>query len=79
MKSIVFTVLFFTILILNIHSQNTANKQVSKFTIEAPKPDTSKLIWVYLPKSYQNSEKAYSMFYIHDSENLFDVKTSNVR
>lgn len=77
-KSLVFTVLFFTILTLNIHSQITASKQVSKFTIEAPQLDTNKIIWIFLPKSYQNTEKAYPVFYMHNSQNLFDDKTSFV-
>ena len=61
-----------------IHAQSTASKQVSTFTIEAPQLETQKKIWVYLPKDYQNSNKSYSVIYMHDAQNLFDEKTSFV-
>jgi predicted alpha/beta superfamily hydrolase len=56
--------------------QSTASKQVSTFTIEAPQLQTSKKIWVYLPKKYSVSKKKYSVIYMHDAQNLFDTKTS---
>ena len=62
----------------NIEAQSTASKQVTTFTIEAPQLDTLKTIWVYLPKNYENSEKAYPVIYMHDAQNLFDDKTSYV-
>lgn len=63
------------ILTSNINSHNTVYQHVSRFTIEAPHLYTNKIIWVYLPKSYQNSEKAYSVFYMHNVPNIFDDKT----
>ena len=63
---------------IGVHTQNTASKQVSTFTIEAPQLETQKKIWVYLPKDYQNSKKPYPVIYMHDGQNLFDDKTSYV-
>ncbi|WP_407556258.1 alpha/beta hydrolase [Winogradskyella sp. 4-2091] len=57
-------------------AQTTASKQVSKFTIAAPQLDTLKTIWVYLPSDYQNSEKEFSVIYMHDAQNLFDTETA---
>ncbi|WP_414000343.1 alpha/beta hydrolase [Flavobacterium sp. W1B] len=68
-------VLFFT-LTNTIAQESTASKQVSTFSIEAPQLKTSKKIWVYLPKNYENSKKKYSVMYMHDAQNLFDSKTS---
>lgn len=66
------------ILGISVQGQSTASKQVSTFTIEAPQLETQKIIWVYLPKNYQNSKKAYPVIYMHDAQNLFDDKTSYV-
>ncbi|AOC93633.1 Endo-1,4-beta-xylanase/feruloyl esterase precursor [Flavobacterium anhuiense] len=58
-------------------AQSTASKNVSTFTIEAPQLNTSKKIWIYLPKNYsKNIQKKYSVIYMHDAQNLFDAKTS---
>ncbi len=78
MKSLVFFALFLVSFPLHFFSQTTASKQVIKFNIVAKQLDTVKTIWVYLPKSYQNSQKAYPVFYMHDAQNLFDDKTSYV-
>ena len=56
--------------------QSTASKQVSTFIIEAPQLKTTKKIWVYLPKSYNASNKKYPVIYMHDAQNLFDASTS---
>ncbi|MFD1603052.1 alpha/beta hydrolase [Flavobacterium artemisiae] len=57
--------------------ENTASKNVSTFTIEAPQLKTSKKIWIYLPENYAaNIKKRYSVIYMHDAQNLFDAKTS---
>lgn len=69
--------LVFTVFILNKSTaQSTASEQVTKFIIAAPQLNTSKNIWVYLPKSYQNSEKNYPVIYMHDAQNIFDASTS---
>lgn len=67
--------LFFA-LTYTIAQESTASKQVSTFIIEAPQLHTTKKIWVYLPKNYENSNKKYSVVYMHDAQNLFDAKTS---
>ena len=61
-----------------INAQSTASTQVTKFTIASVELDTSKTIWVYLPKDYENSTKSYSVIYMHDAQNLFDAETSYV-
>ena len=68
--------LFLSFISINIFSQTTASQQVTIFTIEAPQLNTEKKIWVYLPKNYKNSEKAYSVIYMHDAQNLFDMHSS---
>lgn len=58
--------------------QNATSKQVSTFSIEAPQLNTTKKIWIYLPKNYETSQKKYPVMYMHDGQNLFDAKTSFV-
>jgi alpha-glucosidase len=64
--------------LIKINAQSTASKQVTTFIIEVPQLDTSKQIWVYLPKNYENSKKHYPVVYMHDAQNLFDDTTSYV-
>ena len=71
-----FLLIFCLLFWFKIKAQSTASKQVTAFTIEAPQLDTLKTIWVYLPKNYKNSKKAYPVIYMHDAQNLFDDKTS---
>ncbi len=59
-----------------LEQQSTASTQVTTFTIEAPQLQTTKKIWLYLPKDYNSSTKKYPVIYIHDAQNLFDAKTS---
>jgi predicted alpha/beta superfamily hydrolase len=40
--------------------------------------DNRRSITVYLPPSYESSDKRYPVLYMHDGQNLFDVKTSYV-
>lgn len=56
--------------------ESTASKQVSTFTIDAPQLNTTKKIWIYLPKGYDSCNKKYPVIYMHDAQNLFDKKTS---
>lgn len=58
--------------------QSAASKQVATFTIEAPQLNTTKKIWLYLPKNYDATKKKYPVIYMHDAQNLFDAKTSYV-
>ena len=72
-----FLSLLFIFVFWTINAQkSTASKQVSTFTIDAPQLKTSKKIWVYLPKNYKVSKKKYPVIYMHDGQNLFDVKTA---
>lgn len=73
----VFVILFF-IFTIRLSSQSTASQQVVMFEIDAPQLETQKKIWVYLPKNYEKSQKAYSVIYMHDAQNLFDATTSYV-
>jgi alpha-glucosidase len=76
-KLIAFTIVFFAT--ANAFAQgNTASKQVSTFTIEAPQLHTTKKIWIYLPMNYNSTNKKYRVIYMHDAQNLFDAKTSFV-
>ncbi len=74
LKLILIIILFATAKITA--QESTASKQVSTFTIEAPQLQTSKKIWIYLPKNYLTSKKKYSVIYMQDAQNLFDTKTS---
>lgn len=57
-------------------AQSTASKNVSTFTLEVPQLHCSKKIWLYLPENYSKSTKKYPVIYMHDGQNLMDVKTS---
>lgn len=59
-----------------IHCQNVVSKQILSFSLNVPQLDTEKKIWVYLPISYNTSEKSYPVIYMHDGQNLFDAKLS---
>ena len=72
--------LLFGIVFLNSNAQqSTASAQVSSFTIDAPQLETTKKIWLYLPKDYtKNTKNKYPVIYMHDGQNLFDATTSYV-
>ncbi len=74
----IFFLAFLYIFTFKIFAQSTASQQVDTFLIESQQLQTQKKIWVYLPKYYQNSQKAYSVIYMHDAQNLFDAATSYV-
>ena len=82
--SLLFGIIFYTVqaqkpsLNGEVVKTSTASKNVSSFTIAAPQLNTSKKIWVYLPKNYSTSTKKYPVIYMHDGQNLFDAKTSYV-
>lgn len=73
-----FFIIFICINTFKISAQSTASQQVVTFEIEAPQLEAQKKIWIYLPKSYKKSKKAYSVIYMHDAQNLFDAATSYV-
>lgn len=61
---------------MNVYAQQTASKNVSTFTTEAPQLDTIRKIWIYLPESYSTSTSKYPVLYLQDAQNLFDKSTS---
>lgn len=68
--------ILFGLLPIQISAQNTVSENVTKIKIEAAQLDTVKTIWVYLPKTYKTIEKSFPVIYMHDAQNLFDIKTS---
>lgn len=56
--------------------ESTTSANVSRFKIFSHELNTQKEIWLYLPKNYSSSDKKYPVIYMHDAQNLFDVKTS---
>lgn len=41
-----------------------------------PQLNRNRRIWLYLPPDYATSTKRYPVLYMHDGQNLFDVRTS---
>lgn len=76
LKSALFLLTF--LFLCSANAQHTASAQVSSFTLDAPQLQTTKKIWLYLPKGYATSSKKYPVIYMHDAQNLFDAKTSYV-
>ncbi len=77
MKSI-FLLLFVACTKLVSAQESTASAQVSTFTIACPQLNTTKKIWLYLPKEYNTTHKKYPVIYMPDAQNLFDATTSYV-
>ena len=75
-KRLLLLPLLFFVITNTVAQANTVSEQVSTFIIASPQLQTTKKIWVYLPKDYINSTKRYSVLYMHDAQNLFDSKTS---
>jgi predicted alpha/beta superfamily hydrolase len=73
-KNKVFFFLYIAFQFSKLYSQSST--QVSYFTIEATQLNTTKKIWVYLPKNYAASKKKYPVIYMQDGQNLFDSKTA---
>lgn len=58
---------------------STATNNVSVLKKEFVIKDLNKIshkIWLYLPPNYSRSSKKYPVIYMHDAQNVFDVKTS---
>ncbi len=70
--------LLISLISISSFAQSSASENVSSFEIRAEKLDTIKNIWIYLPKSYDSSDKKYPVIYMHDAQNLFDKETSYV-
>ena len=54
----------------------TDNVQVLPYPFVMTELDRQRTIRLYLPPSYQNSEKNYPVIYMHDGQNLFDNMTA---
>lgn len=54
----------------------TDNVQVLPYQFVMPGLDKQRSIRLYLPPSYQTSEKRYPVIYMHDGQNLFDDMTA---
>lgn len=52
--------------------QLRAQQRYSTFELEAPSLNTTKTIFVYLPKNYTTSQEHFPVLYMHDAQNLFD-------
>lgn len=74
MKNCVLFIMTFFLGLTQLYSQN----RYATFEIKAPQLDTIKKIYVYLPLNYETSNKKYPVIYMHDAQNLFDIKTSYV-
>lgn len=57
-------------------STTSKNVQILNPAFEIPQLNTDRRIWLYLPLDYQISTKKYPVIYMHDAQNIFDVKTS---
>lgn len=75
MKVFLSILLVFIALIL-FSKKAFAQQRYTTFEIESPQLKTIKKIWVYLPLDYEISNQKYPVIYMHDAQNLFDVKTS---
>jgi predicted alpha/beta superfamily hydrolase len=73
LQSVFFVLIAF--ILTKAHPQSAASIKVTKFMIAAPQLDTSKNIWVYLPKNYKDSKIDCPAIYMHDAQNLFDSET----
>ena len=57
-------------------STATDNVQVLPYQFVMPELDRQRTIRLYLPPSYQHSDKRYPVIYMHDGQNLFDDQTA---
>ncbi len=55
-----------------LHSSANQNVQVLPFAFVMDGLDRQRTVRLYLPPSYQQSDKAYPVIYMHDGQNLFD-------
>lgn len=75
MKVIFWLLLGFSLLWLGIHHLR-AQHRYTTFELEAPQLNSSKTIFIYVPKDYDTSGKSYPVLYMHDAQNLFDKALS---
>jgi len=58
--------------------KSTANKNVTIIDTAffIPQLNRTRRVWIYLPLSYNSSNKKYPVLYMHDGQNVFDDATS---
>jgi predicted alpha/beta superfamily hydrolase len=54
----------------------SSNVKIIDTAFFIPQLNTTRRIWIYLPKDYASSTKRYPVLYMHDGQNLFDEVTS---
>ena len=52
------------------------NVQILSKEFEIPQLNTTRKVQIYLPPNYEDSNENFPVIYMHDGQNLFDVKTS---
>ncbi|MFY8003269.1 MAG: alpha/beta hydrolase-fold protein, partial [Chitinophagaceae bacterium] len=57
-------------------STAAANVQILDNAFAMPQLSRTRKIWLYLPPDYASSTKRYPVIYMHDAQNVFDVRTS---
>lgn len=59
------------------NSTAAANVKILNSAFWIPQLNTSRRVWIYLPKNYEtNTQKKYPVMYMHDGQNCFDKSTS---
>jgi predicted alpha/beta superfamily hydrolase len=77
-KSFALLLFFCAIFTLAQERKHTATENVKIISekFEIPQLKTTRIIWIYLPKDYEKSNKKYEVMYLQDAQNLFDDATS---
>ena len=57
-------------------STATENVKIISENFDVPQLKTTRRIWIYLPKDYENSHQKYEVMYLQDAQNLFNDATS---
>jgi predicted alpha/beta superfamily hydrolase len=57
-------------------STASSNVIILDENFSVPQLNSTRKVWLYLPPDYDTSSKQYPVLYMHDAQNLFDVKTS---
>jgi predicted alpha/beta superfamily hydrolase len=58
------------------NSTAAPNVHIISENFEIPQLNRTRRIWIYLPPDYDTTSKYFPVLYMHDGQNLFDVKTS---
>lgn len=58
------------------NSTAAPNVHIISEAFEMPQLNRTRRIWIYLPPDYDTTTKSYPVLYMHDGQNIFDIKTS---